>query len=298
MPIPLFARTCQFGLLAAALGTALAGCNNQAAPPKGQVIAHVGKADVTQQELENELRLAQIPADKRDDAVVKRVLGDLVQRKYLAQMAVDAKLDREPSVLLEMLRSREQILATSFAQRDVAAKSTAIGKADIDKYILSRPLTFEKRQLLTVDKVSIALTPATQALLDATKNMKSLEEIEKKLKELNVLYNRSMGSISSGDIPEEFFNILKGQKPDDVFFVPAGGSGTFFRVKGQETVPTNRDDAARLARQQIVLELMRNEMRKHAASADAEAKYEGDYARIMGAQPAPASTGAGAGAKK
>jgi EpsD family peptidyl-prolyl cis-trans isomerase len=294
-PTSLFARTCKYVFLAAAVGTALAGCNSETSAPKGQVIAQVGKTDVTQQELENELRLAQIPADKRDDAVIKRVLGDLVQRKYLVQKAVEAKLDREPSVLLEMLRSREQILATSFAQREVAGKSTAIGKGDIDKFILSRPLAFEKRQLLTVDKISIALTPATQALLDVTKNMKSLEEIEKKLKELSVLYNRSMGSISSGDIPEEFFNILKNQKADDVFFVPAGSTGTFFRVKGQQTVPMNRDEAAKLARQQIVLELMRTEMRKHAASAEADAKYDANHAKIMSTQPAAAGT---AGAKK
>ena len=94
-----------------------------------------------------------------------------------------------------------------------------------------------------------------------------------------------MGSISSGDVPEEFFNLLKGQKPDDVFFVPAGGTGTFFRVKGQETTPVNKDDAARLARQQLLMELMRTEMRKQAASAEADAKYEGNYARIMSAQP-------------
>lgn len=284
---PLFRRTCQFALLAGLSGLILAGCNSQPTAPKGQVIAHVGKDDITQQELENELRLAQVPADKRDDVIVKRVLGDLVQRKYLVQKAIEAKLDREPGVLLDLLRSREQILASSFAQRDVAARSTAIGKADLDKYILNHPLTFEKRQILTVDKISIALTPSTQALLDTTKNMKSLEEIERKLKELNVVHNRSVGSLSSGDIPEEFFNVLKNQKPDDVFFVPTGGTGTFFRVKNQETAPVNKDIAARIARQQLVLEMMRTEMRKHAASAEAEAKYEGDYARIMSAQPAP-----------
>lgn len=277
-------------LLAALIAAALPACTPSGAP-KGQVIARVGSEDITVQELENEFRLAQIPADKRDDAITKRVLGDLVQRKYLAQKAVAGKLDREPGVLLDLLRSREQILATSFAQRDVASKSTAISKADVDKYILSRPLTFEKRQVLTVDKISIALTPATQTLLDVTKNMKSLEEVEKKLKEMNIVYNRSMGSISTSDIPEEFFNILQKQKADDVFFVPTGSTGTFFRVKGQETVPINKDDSARIARQQLVIELMRGEMRKHAASAEAEAKFEGDYARIMSSQPA--ATGAG-----
>ncbi len=281
-----FVRACQYALLIGLSGTVLAACNKETAAPKGQVIARVGNEDVTQQELENELRWAQIPADRRDDATIKRVLGDLVQRKYLVQKAMAGKLDREPSILLDLLRSREQILATSYTQRDAAGRSTAIGKADIDKYILSHPLMFERRQLLTVDKISIAMTPATQQVVEATKSMKSLEEIEKKLKEMSVLYNRSMGSLSSGDIPEEFYNILKGQKPDDVFFVPTGPTGTFFRVKGAETTPMKAEDAARIARQALVVEIMRGEMRKLADTAQAEAKYEGNYAKIMSAPPA------------
>ena len=284
-----FVRACQYALLVGLSGTVLAGCNKETAAPKGQVIARIGSEDVTQQELENELRLAQVPADRRDEATVKRVLGDLVQRKYLVQKAVAGKLDREPGILLDILRSREQILATSYTQRDAAGRSTAIGKADIDKYILSHPLMFERRQLLTVDKISIAMTPATQAVVEATKSMKSLEDIEKKLKEMNVLYNRSMGSLSTGDIPEEFYNVLKGQKPDDVFFVPTGPTGTFFRVKGAETTPMKAEDAARIARQALVVEIMRGEMRKIAATAEAEAKYEGEYAKIMSAQPANAA---------
>jgi EpsD family peptidyl-prolyl cis-trans isomerase len=283
------ARTFQTALLVGVAGLFLASCGKeeggQAGAPKGQVIAHVGKDDVTVQELETEFRWALIPPDKRDDATVKRVLGDLVQRKFLVQKALTGKLDREPTVLLDLLRAREQILATAFVQRDVSAKSTAIGKGDIDKYIGSHPVMFANRQLLTVDKVSIPLTPGAQAAVEATKNAKSLEEVEQKLTEVGMLHNRSMGVISSSDIPEEFLNALKAQKPDDVFFVPAGSTGTFFKVKSVETKPLGGDDAVKLARQQLLRELLRTETNKQAVSAEADAKYEGDYARIMSGQP-------------
>jgi EpsD family peptidyl-prolyl cis-trans isomerase len=286
-----FALTCHTALLIGAAGLLVASCGKeeggQATAPKGQVIAHVGKDDVTVQELENEFRWALIPPDKRDDATVKRMLSDLVQRKYLVQKAVTAKLDREPSVLLDMLRAREQVLATAFVQRDVSAKSTAIGKSDIDKYIGSHPNMFANRQLLTVDKVSIPLTPAAQAAVEATKNTKSLDEVEQKLTEVGMLHNRSMGVVSSSDIPEEFFNALKAQKPDDVFFVPSGSTGTFFKVKSQETRPLGGDDAAKLARQQLLRELLRSETSKQSVTAEADTKYEGDYARIMSGQPKP-----------
>jgi EpsD family peptidyl-prolyl cis-trans isomerase len=281
--------TCRNALLAGVVSVLLAGCGKQEADqggaPKGQVIAHVGKDDVTIQELENESRWAQIPPDRRDDATVKRMLGDLIQRKYLVQKAIAAKLDREPSVLLNMLRAREQVLASAFVQRDVSSKSTAIGKADTDKYINSHPLMFGKRQLLTVDKVSIPLTPDTRAAVEATKNLKSLEEIELKLTEVGMLHNRSMGVISSSDVSEEFYNALKNQKPDDVFFIPSGSAGAFFKVKGQEARPITGDEAAAFARQQLLRELLRSETDKQAVSAETDVKYEGDYARIMRGEP-------------
>jgi EpsD family peptidyl-prolyl cis-trans isomerase len=276
---------CSAALLAGLAALFLTSCGKeeggQASAPKGQVVAHVGKDDITIQELENEFRWAQVPPDKRDDAAVKRILGDLVQRKYLVQKAIAAKLDREPTVLLDMLRAREQVLATGFVQRDVSSKSTAIGKTDIDKYINSHPLMFDRRQLLTVDKVSIPLTPNARAAVEATKNLKSLEEVEQKLTEVGMLHNRSMGVISSSDIPENVFNALKNQKPDDIFFIPAGSTGTFFKVKGQETRALSGEDANRFARQQLLRELLQTETSKQAVSAGADVRYEGDYVRIM-----------------
>jgi EpsD family peptidyl-prolyl cis-trans isomerase len=266
--------------------------NTQASAPKGQVIAHIGKDDVTAQELENEFRWLQIPADKRTDAITKRVLGDLVQRKYLVQKAIEAKLDRQPTVLLDMLRSREQTLASALLRRDIAGKSTAIGKGDVEKYILNHPLMFEKRTILTVDRITMPLSANSKAIVESTKNLKSLEEIEQKLKEQGVLFNRSMGVINSGDIPEQFFNTLTKQKPDDVFFVPTGNIGVFFKVKGQEIKPLPEEDASRLARQMILRDLMRDETSKQAVSAEASATYEGDYKKIMseGASAKPDSS--------
>jgi len=105
---------------------ALAGCGKKdqvATAPRGQVVARVGDEVVTTQELENEFRWANIPAEKqKDPTIVKQVLSELVLRKYLLQQAINAKLDREPCVLLDLLRARAQVLATAFVSRTVSAK--------------------------------------------------------------------------------------------------------------------------------------------------------------------------------
>ena len=56
-------------------------------------------------------------------------------RKYLVRRALDKKLDREPTVLLDILRARELVLANAVASREFSEKSAAISKADIDKYV-------------------------------------------------------------------------------------------------------------------------------------------------------------------
>src|SRR5208282_6925945 len=89
----------------------LSGCGKKNGDhPVGQVIAHVGQDEITQQELENEFRLANIPADKRDDAITKQALREIVTRKAVARQAIAAKIDREPTMQLDLLRDKETML--------------------------------------------------------------------------------------------------------------------------------------------------------------------------------------------
>jgi hypothetical protein len=62
----------------------------------GQVIAHSASVDLTQQELDNELRLANVQASQRTDQTIKAALTRIIARKYMARQALAAKLDSEP----------------------------------------------------------------------------------------------------------------------------------------------------------------------------------------------------------
>ena len=211
-------------------GVVLVGCSkgsdNQAATPQGQVVAHVGKEVVTTQELENEFRLANIPADKqKDPETLKRVLGDLVVRKYLVRQALDSKLDREPGVLADILRSRELVLANATISRSVAGKVSAVSTSDIDKYIASNPLKFANRQSMAVEQITFPIGPNTQSVLDAVHDAKSLDEIDQKLTAMNIQHSRSTGSLNSAELPENLFNQMQSKKPGDVFIAASPLNG-------------------------------------------------------------------------
>ena len=274
-------------LLIAGCGLALASCGKKTdvttEAPKSQVVAKIGNEVVTVQELDNEFRLGNVSSEKRKDPdTIKRVLGELVTRKYLVQQALGAKLDREPTVLLDILRSRELVLANALASRDVTTKSSSISKTDIDNYIANNPLKFANRQVMSVEQISFPLSSTSQALIEATKEMKTLDEVDQKLTGMGVQHGRAAGAISSGDLPQDLLNMILAKQADDIFFIRSGVNGVFFRVTGQEARPLEGEAAINAARQYLRQDIIKSEVGMTSVAANLEAKYEGEYAGIMG----------------
>ena len=261
----------------------------------GQVIAHVGPDDITQQELDNELRLAGVAQDKRTDPIVKAALSRVVERKYLMQQALAAKLDREPTVHLDIFRSREQILAGAFAQRDLSSKMSTISKNEIDSYMQAHPKQFAQRTLFQIEQISFTPPKDVDALAAATKDAKTLDQVETQLNQMNIKFSRGTATLDSATIPPEMLKALEARKPDDVFFIRSRGSGSYFKVTSVDSKPLTGDEAAEFAKRQVRAEIARKSAADISAAALAAAKYEGDYARVM-TTPAPAGAAPAAAA--
>ena len=275
----------------------LAGCNaKQASTPAadktGQVIAKVGPEDVTIHELSNEYRHLGVSADRVTDDVTRAALNEITKRKSLAQRAQAAGLDREPTILLDILRGKEEILAGSLLQRDIQSKVGTIGKSETDRYVNAHPELFSARERFDVDQMSVGLTPTTAQFVDAVKDQSALDAIAAKAAELKQPFSRGAGALFSADLPSELVARMRSRKPEDVFLVRNQNSATFFKVKGQALDPLTGDAA-----QQRAQALMRNETARAevAKTGSAEVTYLGTYAKLMetpppgGAAPAAAT---------
>jgi EpsD family peptidyl-prolyl cis-trans isomerase len=277
-------------ICALAAAIALAGCGKKqdTAAVVGQVIAHVGPDDITQQELDNELRLANVPPDKRSDEVIKAVLGRIIERKYLVQEAIAAKLDREPTQHLDLLRAREQILAGAYVQHDLGTKATGISTNEVDAYIQAHPVQFAKRQLYQIEQISFPPQKDMEALAASTKDFKSLDQVEAKLNELNIKFSRGTGTLDTATLPPEIEKAIDARKQDDIFFIRSRTNASFFKVTSVDDKPLTGDEAQQFAKRELRNELAKKAAEDTYAAALASAKYEGDYARIM-ALPTPAA---------
>lgn len=293
---PMFRATAILWMGALAV-TACTRNSGQSPGVTGQVAARIGDQVVTTLEIENELRLANVSVERRTDPVViKQLLEQLVLRKYLVQQALDAKLDQEPNVLLDIMRAREQVLANAFIARDGANRS--IGKSDVDKYIAENPAKFAQRQLLTVEQIRFALGPGTQAVTEANKEMKTLDEVDRKLTNAGIAHTRSVNSLSQSDIPPELAKVLESRKPDEVFYGRAGRFGLYFKVKDEETHPLGGNAAENSALEALRTQALKTKIEAAADAAHKLAQYEGDYAKIMSSTPTPAPVSIDAPASK
>lgn len=260
----------------------IAGCGKKETDrPQGQVIAHIGPDDVTVQELDNEFRLANIPADKRTDELTRKALLEIVTRKALTRQSVSAKIDREPTIQLDLLRNKEQMLARAMQQRRFAAEIAGIGQADLDQYITTHPAQFAKRVVLTTDEIEIPAQAVTQALVDSTKDAKTLAEIEARLKAFSIVSRRGPGVLDGATLPPQLLKQFLTVKGDDVFFTRSGNSGVFFKITDIQQKPLTGTEANELARQMIRREKFETIVRSSIDDAKKSATFEGDYARIM-----------------
>src|SRR5262245_47635653 len=271
-------------LLTGALA-ALLGCSkseDQAAAPNSQVVARISGQVITRPELDTEFRLANVPNDKRrDPQIVRRILGDLATRKYLVEQALSAKLDREPSVLQDLLRGREQILASTFLSRKAFARASASTKAELDRFIVNNPAKFADRKALSVDQIVVPINVADQPALESVKSLNSIDEVGQRLTTLGVPVNRSTGTLNTSDLPNDLSRSIQARRPEDVFLVRAGQNAIFFQVKSETPAPLTGENAIAVARQLLGNEVFSTEASMARMSANSEAKYQGEYADIM-----------------
>jgi EpsD family peptidyl-prolyl cis-trans isomerase len=285
--LPSLLQQCRTAAVIGICGLMLVACGRKAGDQpvssNSQVVAHVGTEVVTIQELENEYRWANIPPNKQNDHdTIKKVLSDLVLRKYLLQQALNSKLDREPKVLLDVLRSREQVLANAVLARQATAASA--GKTDVKNYIAKNPLKFSGRRFLSIEQIAFRLGPDSQAVIEANRDAKTLDEIDQQLTSAGVPHGRQMGVLNSGEVPQDFLAIMEAKKADDVLFIRSGPNGLFFKIKGEEARPLEGEAADDLARQLLRADALKAETGLSSMTANLETKYEGDYAKIMAGQ--------------
>src|SRR5208283_4873538 len=171
-------------------------------------------------------------------------------------------------------------------------------------YIQAHPKQFDKRELFQIEQLSFTPPNNLEALAAATKDDKSLDQVEAKLNEMNIKFSRGTATLDSATMPAEMLQALEARKPDDVFFIRSRASASYFKVNSVDPKPMTADEADEFAKREVRTEIGRKSAQLITDAALANAKFEGDFARVMAlsspgaasptpgaASPAPAAGG-------
>ena len=85
------------------------------------------------------------------------------------------------------------------------------------------------------------LRAAGEALAAATKDFKTLDQVQAKLNEMNIKFSRGTSTLDSATMPPEMLKVLDARKPDDVYFIRSRGGASFFKVTSVDQKPLTAD---------------------------------------------------------
>ena len=210
----------QFAVAMAAIAcVGLASCGES--QPKGQVVAKVGKDEVTVLDLQAALAGFKAPDAKTRKAAEQQALTAIVQRKILAQAAHKQKIDKTPEYARLQEQMNETLLVRTW-QEQVVKAVPAPSAEDAQAFVDKHPDLYSARKKFSVDALRFTL-PNDPTLNQALQPLHTLDEVKALLTERKIPFTTGQTEIDAFLVDPRFVEQLMKIKSDDVFAVPQNG---------------------------------------------------------------------------
>ncbi len=267
----------------------LAACGENGADdiPAGQTIARVDGQDVTIHELNAELKGVQLPTGEARKQVEQQALQRIIDRRILAGLARNRKLDQSPDFVLLKQRAEENVLVDLLRQNIAGeAKRPTIG--DARGFVAANPTMFAERALLTLDQIAFEL-PQDPAKLKELAPIKTMTDIEKWLIENGIQYRRQPAQLDTLQVAPDAARRILALPPGEVFVVPAREVATANVITGARAQPVAGEQATAIAmnilQSRSVMATATRELETEVKKRRAAVTYQTGFA------PSPAKAG-------
>lgn len=275
---------------------ALAACGGKGKEPTGQVVAVVDGDEITVAELRAEMAGVSLPDPKARKAAEQQALQMIINRKIIANAAVEQKLDKTPDFALQEQRAVEALQANAL-QKKIVDSVPAPTRAEAERYVTANPNIFAERKFFIVDQMRIQ-RPTNQAIMKEFEPLKTFEEVEAMLNAKGIKYQRGTDTLDAPSADPRLVNAIVALPPGEVFVMPAGQMVVINRIRETRTVPFTGEPAIKFAMERIKTQRTEEAVGKQFAglvkAAEGDVRYNGEY---KPAPPAKAPAGKAPAAK-
>jgi len=235
-----------------AVGTAcvaLGACKMPFSKPKaptGQVVATVDGEEITVRDLTTELNGARGADAKQEKALQSQALQQIINRKLLAKEAKKEDVQKSPEYAIQAKRQDEILLAQSLQKKLMDSVPTPTPE-EAQQFMTSHPESFAQRQVMNMDQIQ-ARGPLSQDVIKSFQPLKTMEQIEQRLKELNINFRRGDTTLDTLGAPPQLVQAIVKLPPGEVFIIPQpNGTVLFNTVKNTTSKPFGGKQATDLA---------------------------------------------------
>ncbi|HEX7886143.1 MAG TPA: hypothetical protein VF474_09215 [Phenylobacterium sp.] len=271
---------------------ALASCGDKGAP-KGQVVAKVGKDEVTVLDLQSEMAGYRAPNAKVRKAAEQQALSLIVQRKILAEAAKKEKIDKSPEYARQEERANEVLLVRTWEEQLVKAVPPP-SPEEVQKFVAEHPDLYAAHKVIGID--ALRFSPAQDpGVLEALRPLDTLEQVAALLTARKIPFANGAGEIDALSVDPRFVEQLLKLPPNEVFVAPQGNVVLVGRVREIKTVPAPSNVANKHAADYLRATRVREAVGRRFGAAIAAAQKDVKYNKGYEPPKPPAKGAAPAG---
>lgn len=269
--------------LTLAMTVGLVGCGDKkdTVPEQAvQIVAKVGKDEITAQELDFELsRLGgNLPPEQAKPAA-NRLLRGLVDQHLLMQQALADKLDGDPKVALALAAARRQVLAQAYVEKVTAAAAKPT-EAEIKDYFDKHPELFSERRIYRLQELSVQVTPDKAAQVqEKLASVRNLNEFVEWLRANNIPARGAQSVKAAEQLPLELLPRLHALKDGQALTLSGNNVLTIVYLAGSQTQPVTLQQATPMI-ERYLLNARKRELAEQALKRLRDAtkvEYLGEY---------------------
>jgi EpsD family peptidyl-prolyl cis-trans isomerase len=211
--------------------------------PSSQVVAKVNGDEISIHQVNLMLNRLGPLTEEESKAAANKILAKLVDLQLLKQKAIEAKLDRDPTVVQTIEATKNQILAQAYIEREMA-KATKASAAEIDTFYDEHPELFKERRVFNLQELAIEDSldklPEFEQLIVEKQN---ISEIAQWLKSNNYKFALNANVRAAEQLPTVILDKLQKLNNGDIIAVPNGQAVNIVSVAASQSQPISKEKA-------------------------------------------------------
>jgi EpsD family peptidyl-prolyl cis-trans isomerase len=270
-------------------GVTLAGCGRNK-EPTGQVVATVGKDEITAIDLQNELSGLKTTDPKVRRAAERQALESIINRKILAHAAEKSKIDKTPEYAQQKERLDEALLVQTWRQK-LASRVPPPSPEEVQTFINDHPDYYAAHKIFVLDQIRMP-RPSDPKIIEQMRPLNTMQDVEQLLAANRIPYGKGTTELDARAVPPDLLAQIMKLPPNEVFVMPSGNLLLVSEIKETKVVPVTGAAATNHAKQLLLSTRTRDAVERQFEStvraARKDVKYSKAYAPPPPSKAAPA----------